>query len=215
MKPLLKIMGLLALVFTSTFFLLNVTGVISVAKIELWLLAAKSANPVWVGVAVAALLFADLIFTVPTLATLLLAGYFIGAEFAALAGASGLMAAGIGGYWISRRYGERFVAHIVKDAHEREAAAQAFRRHGPVVILLSRAMPVLPEVSACMAGLTRMNFMTFLALWSMNVIPYCLIVAYAGSISTLDDPQPAIFTAIGLSVFFWSGWAIFNRRRNR
>jgi hypothetical protein len=60
-----------------------------------------------------------------------------------------------------------------------------------------------------------MNFMTFLALWSMNVIPYCLIVAYAGSISTLDDPQPAIFTAIGLSVFFWSGWAIFNRRRNR
>jgi uncharacterized membrane protein YdjX (TVP38/TMEM64 family) len=215
MKPLLKIMGLLALVFTSTFFLLNVTGVISVAKIELWLLAAKSANPVWVGVLVAALLFADLIFTVPTLATLLLAGYFIGAGFAALAGASGLMAAGIGGYWISRRYGERFVAYIVKDAHEREAAAQAFRRHGPVVILLSRAMPVLPEVSACMAGLTRMNFMTFLALWSMNVIPYCLIVAYAGSISTLDDPQPAIFTAIGLSVFFWSGWAIFNRRRNR
>ncbi|MBT7642000.1 MAG: VTT domain-containing protein [Rhodobiaceae bacterium] len=212
MKPLLKIMGLLALVFTSTFFLLNVTGVLSVAKIEIWLLAAKTANPIFVGVLVAGLLFADLIFTVPTLATLLLAGYFIGAGFAALAGAIGLMGAGICGYWISRRYGDRFVVHIVKDEQEREAAAETFRRHGPVIILLSRAMPVLPEVSACMAGLTRMNFLTFLGLWSVNVIPYCILVAYAGSISSLEDPTPAILTAIGLSVFFWSSWAIFSRR---
>ena len=86
MKPLLKIMGLLALVFASTFLILNASGVITVAKIEAWLLAAKSANPLFVGAIVAALLFADLIIAVPTLATLLLAGYFIGAGFGALAG---------------------------------------------------------------------------------------------------------------------------------
>lgn len=213
MKPLLKIMGLLALVFASTFLILNASGVITVAKIEAWLLAAKSANPLFVGAIVAALLFADLIIAVPTLATLLLAGYFIGAGFGALAGAIGLMAAGICGYWISRHYGDALVVHIVKDTQEREKAADTFRRHGPVVILLARAMPILPEVSACMAGLTRMGFLKFLALWSVNVIPYCLIAAYAGSVSTLDNPTPAIFTAIGLSTFFWSGWAIFNRRR--
>jgi membrane protein DedA with SNARE-associated domain len=212
MKPLLKIMGLLALVFASLFLLLNATGVLTMAKIEVWLVAAQSANPVFVGLLVAALLFADLIIAVPTLATLLLAGYFIGAGPAALAGSIGLLAAGIGGYGISRRYGDWFVRHIVKDPQQREAAATTFRRHGPVVILLARAMPMLPEVSACMAGLTRMPFSRFLALWALSVIPYCWIVAYAGSRSTIDDPRPALLTAIALAVFFWSAWAIFNRR---
>ena len=213
MKPLLKIMGLLALVFASTFLILNASGVITVEKIEGWLLAAKSANPIYVGAIVALLLFADLIIAVPTLATLLLAGYFIGATAGAIAGATGLLAAGICGYWISRRYGDALVVHIVKDTQEREKAAETFRRHGPVVILLARAMPILPEVSACMAGLTRMPFCKFLALWLFNVVPYSLLAAAAGSVSTLDDPTPAIFTAIGLSAFFWSGWAIFNRRQ--
>lgn len=215
MKPLLKIMGLLALLFASTFLILNASGIITVEKIEAWLLAAKSADPIWVGAIVALLLFADLIIAVPTLATLLLAGYFIGAFYGALAGAIGLLAAGVGGYAISRRYGEALVVHIVKDAAEREKAVGTFLRHGPVVILLARALPMLPEVSACMAGLTRMPFWKFLALWLINVVPYCLLASYAGSISTLEDPKPAIFTAIGLSVFFWSGWAIFNRRHTK
>ena len=202
MKPLLKIMGLLALVFASTFLILNASGVITIEKIEGWLLAAKSANPIFVGAIVALLLFADLIIAVPTLATLLLAGYFIGA-------------AGLGGYFISRHYGEALVVHVVKDADEREKAADTFRRHGPIVILLARAMPILPEVSACMAGLTRMPFWKFLGLWSVNVIPYCALAAYAGSVSSLDDPTPAILTAIGLSTFFWSGWALFNRHQKR
>lgn len=212
MKPLLKIMGLLALVFASTFLILNASGVITVEKIEAWLMAAQSANPIFVGVIVALLLFADLIIAVPTLATLLLAGYFIGALPAALAGAIGLLASGLGGYFISRRYGDALVVHVVKDAAEREKAVATFLKHGAVVILLARAVPMLPEVSACMAGLTRMLFWKFLALWLVNIVPYCLLAAYAGSISTLEDPTPAIFAAIGLSVFFWSGWALFNRR---
>ena len=215
MKPLLKIMGLLALVFASTFLILNASGVITIEKIEGWLLAAKSANPIFVGAIVALLLFADLIIAVPTLATLLLAGYFIGAFNGALAGAIGLFAAGLGGYFISRHYGEALVVHVVKDADEREKAADTFRRHGPIVILLARAMPILPEVSACMAGLTRMPFWKFLGLWSVNVVPYCALAAYAGSVSSLDDPTPAILTAIGLSTFFWSGWALFNRHQKR
>lgn len=215
MKPLLKIMGLLALVFASTFLMLNASGVVTIEKIEGWLLAAKSANPIYVGAIVALLLFADLIIAVPTLATLLLAGYFIGAVNGAIAGALGLLAAGVCGYWISRRYGEALAIHIVKDDAEREKAAETFRQHGPIVILLARAMPILPEVSACMAGLTGMPFWKFLGLWLVNVVPYCVLAAYAGSVSTLDDPTPAILTAIGLSAFFWSGWAIFNRRQKR
>lgn len=215
MKPLLKIMGLLALFFAGTFVVLTATGVVTVEKIEAWLTAAQSANPFWVGAIVAALLFADLFIAVPTLTTLLLGGFFIGAFYGALAGSIGLLAAGITGYWISRRYGDLLAVRIVRDEAEREKAADMFRRHGPVVILLARAAPILPEVSACMAGLTRMPFRKFFALWLANVIPYSVLAAYAGSVSTLEDPKPAIFAAIGLSAFFWIGWGIFNRLQKR
>ena len=215
MKPLLKIMALLAMVFVGIFLLLNVTGLVTVEKIEGWLLAAKSANPLFVGGLVVLLLWIDLIIAVPTLATLILAGYFIGAGPGAVAGAIGLFASGMSGYWLSRHYGDDALKHILQDTEERARAKRSFHRHGPVIIILARALPMLPEVSSCMAGLTRMPFWTFLALWAVNVVPYCALAAHAGSLSTMDDPTPAILAAIGLSASFWVAWAIFNRRQNR
>ena len=46
MKPLLKIMLILALAFASTFIILKSTGLITVEKIELWLEMAKNADPI-------------------------------------------------------------------------------------------------------------------------------------------------------------------------
>jgi len=51
----------------------------------------------------------------------------------------------------------------------------------------------------------------FATAWAASSIPYVLIASYAGSISTLDNPKPAIFTAIGLSLFFWTAWYVFRR----
>lgn len=215
MKPLLKIMLSLGLVFVALFVLLNATGLISLAKIEAGLQAAKAADPLYVGLAVAVLLFADLFFSIPTMATLMLAGYFIGPLAAAAAGSAGMMAAGLVGYGLSRRYGEAATRLIVHQANDRDRAAAHFRRHGSVVILLARAVPMLPEVAACMAGLTRMPVWKFLGLWTANVVPYAAIAAYAGARSTLDDPTPAVYAALGLIGFFWSGWLIFNRRSKK
>jgi hypothetical protein len=39
-----------------------------------------------------------------------------------------------------------------------------------------------------------------------------IIAAYAGSKSTLNNPSPAIFIAIGISVVFWLSWVMFLRR---
>ena len=98
---------------------------------------------------------------------------------------------------------------LVKDQEKREEAVSMFREYGAIVILLSRATPILPEVSACMAGMTRMPFWKFLALWLVTTIPVASIAAYAGSISTLEDPMPAILIIIGVTVFFWIGWFAF------
>jgi uncharacterized membrane protein SirB2 len=48
MKPLLKLMLTLALVFASTFIILNLTGLITAEKIGLWLVAAKNTANLYV-----------------------------------------------------------------------------------------------------------------------------------------------------------------------
>ena len=211
MKPLLKIMLILALAFASTFIILKSTGLITVEKIELWLEMAKNADPIWVALIVAGLLFADLFIAVPTLTTMILGGFFLGPIVGAIAGIVGLLLAGTCGYGISRRYGDLLINFLIKDPEKRTEAIQTFRKHGAIVILLSRATPILPEVSACMAGMTRMPFFKFLSLWLISTVPYAIIAAYAGSISTLEEPKPAILTAIGLTAFFWVGWLIFRK----
>ena len=208
MQALIKIMLTLGLAFATTFFLLNATGVVTVSKIETWLTLARDADPLWVAPIIALLLFVDLIISIPTLATITLSGYFLGPVIGALAGIVGLVMAGLGGYTVSHRYGDLLLKVVVKDESKRSDAVATFQEHGAVVILLSRASPILPEVSACMAGMTRMPLGKFLVLWLASSVPYAVIAAYAGSISSLDNPQPAIFAAIGLMSFLWISWLV-------
>ena len=79
------------------------------------------------------------------------------------------------------------------------------------MILLSRAVPILSETTACLAGMTRMNPGKFLLAWLINSVPYMLIAVYAGSVSSIENPKPAIFTAIGLSLLLWLAWYIYHR----
>ena len=201
----------LGLAFATTFLLLNATGVVTVAKIEAWLTLARDADPLWVAPIIALLLFVDLIISVPTLATITLSGYFLGPVVGALAGIAGLVMAGLGGYCISYRYGDLLLKVVIKEEAKRSDAVATFQEHGAVVILLSRASPMLPEVCACMAGMTRMPLGKFLVLWLASSVPYAAIAAYAGSISSLDNPHPAIFAAIGLMSFLWLSWLVVRR----
>ncbi|MBQ4862411.1 VTT domain-containing protein [Pseudoalteromonas sp. MMG013] len=209
MKSLLKVILILALFFASTFIVLKFTGIITVEKIQLWLDAAKSANLAYVMLIVVGLLFADLFIAVPTLTVITIGGYLLGPIYGAIASTVGLFLAGTCGYGVSRYYGHVLFHFLVKDPHKRDEVIALFNSHGPVMLLLSRATPILPEVSACMSGMTKMPFFKFLILWLVNVVPYTIIASYAGSISDWDNPMPAIFTAIGLTLFLWCGWLVF------
>lgn len=211
MKSLIKVMLVLALFFASTFIILKSTGLITVEKIELWLEVAKNINPIYVAIIVAALLFADLFIAVPTLTVMILGGYFLGPLIGAIAGISGLFLAGACGYAISRKYGSLLLNFLIRDLEKQKEAVETFQKHGAIVILLSRAMPILPEVSACMAGMTKMKFIKFLALWLTSTIPTATIASYAGSVSTLQNPKPAIYAVVGITVFFWLGWYVFRK----
>lgn len=213
MKALIKVILFVGLCFAATFVAIKATGALTVEQIDGWLTQARQLSPVYVGALVAGLLLADLFIAMPTLTVTILAGFFLGHAYGATAALTGLMLAGLCGYGVGRHFGEPVLRFLVRDAAEREGAKILFRQRGFVMILLARAVPILPEVTACLAGMTGMPFGRFILAWSLSSAPYALIAAYAGSVSTLDNPMPAILTAIGITTVLWTGWYLFRRHK--
>ncbi len=205
----------MALFFALTFLLVKATGILSIEQIAIWLARAKALSPYYIGGIVVLLLFTDLFIAVPTMTTITLSGYFLGFPNGAIASLIGLMLAGLTGYGLSSMFGDRVFAFLLKKEEAREQAKATFRQYSVIMILLSRAMPILAEVTACLAGMTKMKFFKFILAWSASVIPYALIISYAGSISSLENPMPAIYAAMGISITLWTGWYLFNVKRER
>ncbi|MCJ8324987.1 MAG: VTT domain-containing protein [Rhizobiales bacterium] len=212
MKSLIKVFLSIVAGFIAIFIVVKFFGWLSMAQIEGWFDVAKAASPLYVLLIVVGLLYADLIISVPTLTITLLAGHLLGPIYGAAAGLLGVTLAGVTGYALSRYFNGSVLKFLVKDAAERQQVTELFLKHGFVTIMLSRALPMLPETCACLAGLTRMPFMRFLLAWWVASVPYMLIVAYAGSISSLDNPTPAIIVWLGVTLFLWLGWGVFHRK---
>ena len=212
MRPLILVMLTLAGIFTSTFVIGRAAGVLTADNVRLWLEQVHQTDAIYVVAVVIALLFADLFVAVPTLTITLLAGYFLGFGLGASTAFLGVSAAAFTGYGLCRRWGEHGIAMLVRDEGQRREMADSFHVSGPVMILLSRAAPILPEVTACMAGATGMPLLRYAAFFCLGTVPYVLIAAYAGSISSIDDPRPAIYTAILLYAIMWTGWYLVRRR---
>ncbi len=215
MRTLLRVMLILAAIFASTFVIARLLGILTEENVRHWLAEASGISVWWIGAIVVALLFIDLFVAVPTLTVTILAGYFMGFAGGVSAAFLGMMLAAVCGYAICHRYGAGLIARLVSDTDKRQELTDAFHRNGPAMILLSRAAPILPEVTACMAGATRMRFSLFLALVVVSTLPYACIAAWAGSISTVDGPLPAIYAALLLYGVMWSGWAIYRSRTRR
>ena len=215
MRTLIKLFLILAIFFASTFVVIKLSGWITGEDIRAWLEAAESVSPWILGLLVIGLLFADLFIAIPNLTVCILSGYFLGFELGAFFNILGISAVGITGHFISRSSGRKLLEKIVRSPEEIKEMEAVFNQHGFVMILLSWALPILPEVSACLSGFTRMPFWKFFLAWALGAYPYVTIAAYAGSVSTLADPKPAIYAAIGLSAFFWLSWMLFLWFRRR
>lgn len=216
MRALFKVVLTLGLFFTSTFVLAKFAGVFDLGEFRAFVegLRAEGA-PAWMGAAFSALLFADLFIAVPTLEISILSGHLLGFPAGFVFGWIGVSAAGLAGYGLSRWKGEVVVRWILRDVDEREDLHRTFRAYGVVMIFLSRALPVLPEVSACLAGVTGMPLRRFLLAWWAVNVPYMALATWSGSVSSFTNPFPAIAAAVGLSVVFWAAWMFFRRRTRR
>ncbi len=211
MKSLLKVMLILGAIFASTFILGRVLGILTVENVQFWLEQAQTVDPLYVIGTVVLLLFIDLFVAVPTLTIMILAGYFLGFPAGAATAFTGSALAAFAGYGLSRKWGDRAIGFLIKDEKQRTELEEAFYRNGPVMITLSRAAPIVTEVTACIAGATRMPFWRYVLFFSISTLPYVLIASYAGSISSLENPKPAIFGMLFLYLSLWIGWFLFRR----
>lgn len=212
MKELIRVFLIIASIFAISFIIIKVTGILTLEDIEEYLQEAKDISPLYVGLLISFLLFADLFIAVPTLSIIILSGYFLGFMLGAVFSIIGVFLAGFTGYILSRYYGENILLFLIKEENKRLELIKTFNKHGFVMILLSRAMPIIPETTACLSGMTLMPFKKFTLAWSLSSIPYVLLASYAGSISSLQNPKPVILTAIFLSLFFWITWYFYHKR---
>lgn len=212
MKPLLKVMLTLGSIFALTFILGRIFGILTVENVRHWLELALKVDPAWVAATVILLLVLDLFVAVPTLTITILAGFFLGFSLGATAAFIGMSVAALTGYAISRVWGDRAISLVLREQSDRIEMAETFNKNGPAMIMLSRAAPIVPEVTACMAGATGMPLWRYALFFLISTLPYVLIATYAGSISSPDSPMPAIYAALGLYAALWTGWYIFRRK---
>ncbi len=216
MKALIKFVVLLGAFFTLTLVVFKLLGILSADDIKLWLEAAMELSPWIVGSIIVALMMVDLFIAIPTLSLTILSGFFLGVELGVFYSSIGMIGAGTMGYVISRFHGDKLLRFVSSDEAQREEMIRIFTTFGPFSLMLCRAAPMLPEVTSCLAGVTKMPYWKYLLFYSLGTIPYAVIAAYSGSISTVNDPGPAIFTFIaifgGLSLV-WITFLYFNKHK--
>jgi uncharacterized membrane protein YdjX (TVP38/TMEM64 family) len=138
----------------------------------------ESAGP-WAWAAGIALLVGDLALPVPGTVVISALGYIYGTFVGGLVAATGLMLAGMAGYCVGWCCGERFARRWLGE-RDYEKGSRLFANGGGWVVALSRALPILPEVISCTAGLVRMPFRRFSVALACGSVPMGFLFAAIG-----------------------------------
>ena len=146
------------------------------------------------GLAGAGLLVADLLLPIPSTLVMSALGLAYGTWLGGLYAAAGTMLAGLVAYALSRWLGRPLALRLAGE--EGLCAGEGlFARGGAWLVAGSRCLPILPEAVACLAGLHRMPFRTFLFALACGSVPTGFLFAAIGA---LGQAEPA--WALGLSV---------------
>lgn len=208
MKSALRTALILLAVFAATALILGLFVDFDAGDVQRWLVASRE-RPGLVFVTVVAVLATDSVLAVPTITTVVAAGYLLGPWWGAAGSFAGMMLAGSICYWGGRVVGSaRWLS-----ARSSGALGSSVSEVGPAALLLARTAPMLPEVLSAMAGSARMPPRRYYFYFGLGNLPFAVLVAYAGSVSSLERPWPAI--VVGLAVPALGGAFVLWRRFSR
>ncbi len=156
----------------------------------------------WAWAAGVALLAADLVLPVPSTAVMAALGVVYGTLLGGLIGAAGSFFAGLLAYGLSRAVGERAAIYIVGEKDLDRGKTFFATAGGGWAVALSRWLPLLPEVIACLAGLARMPLPRFCAALLCGSLPMALVFAGVGA-SGRESPWLAVVLSAVLPLVLW------------
>ena len=173
---------------------------------ELWLAPDRAveflakAGP-WAWVVGVGLLAGDLVLPLPSTAVLSALGVVYGAGLGGAVGAAGSIAGGLSGYGLCRWLGEP-AARFFLGERDLVRGREFFARSGGWVVALSRWLPLLPEVVACLAGLTRMPFHKFFTALVCGTLPMAFLWSWIGAVGRSRPGVLMLVSVLG-PVLLW------------
>ncbi len=155
----------------------------------------------WAWAAGVGLLVLDLFLPIPETAVVAALGFVYGPIAGGLISAVGLILSGLLAYGLCRLLGRR-VARLILGDKDLERSERLFRNAGGWLVVLSRWLPVFPEVIACLAGLTRMPALPFVTALVCGSTPLAFLVAAIGHAGG-EHPVLVITLSAVLPVILW------------
>jgi uncharacterized membrane protein YdjX (TVP38/TMEM64 family) len=144
----------------------------------------------WAWAAGMLLLASDLLLPIPATAVMAALGFVYGPLWGGLIGTAGGVLGGALGYGLCRGFGRPLALRLLGPG-DLEQGERLFARAGGWLVVLSRWLPIFPEVIACMAGLSRMPLRTFLVALLCGSAPLGFAFAAIGH-AGVEHPLMAI-----------------------
>ncbi|MDH3650276.1 MAG: VTT domain-containing protein [Saprospiraceae bacterium] len=167
----------------------------------------------WAWFAGILLLMSDLVLPIPATLVMASMGYLYGSILGGFLAASGSFISGSVAYWLCRLLGDKAALWLL-GSKDFAKGKKLFRTTGGWIVVLSRWLPVFPEVIACMAGLTRMPTAKFHLALACSALPMGFVYAAIGH-AGLDQPVMAVVLSAGLPPLIWLMIQIYWKKRSR
>jgi len=198
-KSLIKLYLIIISFFAVIFLLVNLSGVLTVADIKTYLHQIQDADKLKIFIVIVVLLASDVFLSVPTILIVTYSGNILGFEQGLMASTSGMLISGTIAYLLCRFSGNKMLRLLIKDKKQIDEVNSIFHRLGYGMLIIARALPMLPEATCCLSGMMKFNFIKFLMYYLLGTLPYAIVLTYLGSISDTDNPYPAL---IGIGIVY-------------
>ena len=139
-------------------------------------------------------------------------GFVYGPVVGGFVSASGSFLAGLIAYGLARGLGHG-IALKLAGAEDLEKGERLFERSGGWIVALSRCLPLLPEVIACLAGMARMPVQKFCLALACGALPVGFVFAGIGSLG-VERPGLAIALSLAIPPVLWLGAGRVMRRNS-
>ncbi|WP_168453244.1 TVP38/TMEM64 family protein [Sphingopyxis microcysteis] len=178
-------------------------------------LAAADERPFAAAALIVAALTLDVFLPVPNGVTNTLAGAAFGFALGTFVIWLGLMGGSTAGYALGR-WGARPLAARLLGADDLERAHRIAERAGPVVLIVSRPVPILCEMTPIAAGIAGMAFGHFLFAVALGNLGVGVVYAAIGAAAVeRTSTELLMLGAIGVPLAAWLGWQAIERWRAR